>query len=55
MAVLSKPLILGDALDPAPANFCYSFLFPHGGIWAGWQWSPLGLSEKIAQGMGILP
>jgi len=25
------------------------------GLWAGWQWSPLGVAEKIAQGMGILP
>ncbi|MFP4316334.1 MAG: proton-conducting transporter membrane subunit [Desulfovibrionales bacterium] len=25
------------------------------GVWAAWEWSPLGVAEKIAQGMGILP
>lgn len=36
-------------------TFATAFLSLTAGIWAGWQWSPLGLSEKIAQGMGILP
>jgi multicomponent Na+:H+ antiporter subunit D len=25
------------------------------GLWAAWEWSPLGVSVKIARGMGILP
>jgi multicomponent Na+:H+ antiporter subunit D len=25
------------------------------GLWAAWEWSPLGVSMKIARGMGIIP
>jgi multicomponent Na+:H+ antiporter subunit D len=25
------------------------------GVWAAWEWSPLGVAEKIARGMEILP
>jgi multicomponent Na+:H+ antiporter subunit D len=25
------------------------------GVWAAWEWSPLGVAEKIGMGMGILP
>ena len=25
------------------------------GLWAGWEWSPLGVVEKIITGMGVLP
>jgi multicomponent Na+:H+ antiporter subunit D len=25
------------------------------GVWAAWEWSPLGVAEKIMRGMGVLP
>ncbi|GAB6191402.1 proton-conducting transporter transmembrane domain-containing protein [Desulfocastanea catecholica] len=35
--------------------FATAFFSLAAGLWAGWQWSPLGVSDKIVQGMGILP
>jgi multicomponent Na+:H+ antiporter subunit D len=35
--------------------FATAFFSLAAGLWAGWQWSPLGVSDKIVQGMGIMP